>query len=98
MTHTLYFLLSNPTYLDRLRAEVDTAFDENNILNIDTLPKLRFLSACLNEVLRLVPGVPSGGPRSSGDTGVAVLGEFIPPNTTVTVVIGIQANYMICMP
>lgn len=87
LTYTLYFLLAQPHYLRRLRAEVDSVFDENKVLDTTSFSRLPFLNACLNETLRLVPGTPSGGQRSvDASGGLVICNEVIPEGTALTIV------------
>ncbi|KAI5891179.1 cytochrome P450 [Schizophyllum commune H4-8] len=69
--------------LNRLRTELVDAFGDDLDLDHDTLLRLPYLDACVLEALRMVPPVAAGPPRTSGDVGYTVLGEYIPPKTVV---------------
>ncbi|KAJ7654920.1 cytochrome P450 [Mycena rosella] len=86
MTSLVWFLLSNQEYYRRVRLEIDTVFvDGDDPRDVSKHEQLQFLSACINETLRLHPPLPSNGPRGvdpkSG--GRVIAGRFIPAGTTV---------------
>jgi len=56
-----------------------------NALDVSKHPGLPFLSACVNETLRLHPPVPTNGPREvlQGRGGKVIAGRFIPEGTHV---------------
>ncbi|KAI5795129.1 cytochrome P450 [Geopyxis carbonaria] len=86
MTHTIYALLKTPRALATLRAEIATVLtDEDIIAPHDKVKHLPYLRACIDEALRLYPPVCFPLPRRTPPEGAAVLGEFLPGNTQVSV-------------
>ncbi|KAF7377786.1 hypothetical protein MSAN_00202000 [Mycena sanguinolenta] len=86
LNSTVWFLLSNPECYRRVRQELDTVFsDGDDPLDVNKQPELHFLSACINEALRLHPPLPSNGPRQVhlGQSGKTIAGRFIPEGTSV---------------
>ncbi|KAL1709433.1 cytochrome P450 [Schizophyllum commune] len=69
--------------LDRARTELLDAFGDDLDLDHDTLLRLPYLDACVQEALRIMPPVAAGPPRTSGDVAYTVLGEYIPPKTVI---------------
>lgn len=66
----MFYLLSAPEVIEKLRAELETvipATDPTATPPLSTLEQLPYLSACVNEALRLSYGVGSRLPRSSPD-------------------------------
>ena len=59
------------------------AFGDDLDLDHDTLLRLPYLDACMQEALRIMPPVAAGPPRTSGGVGYTVLGEYIPPKTVI---------------
>ena len=54
-----------------------------DVTDIETLSRLPYLNALINETLRLHPALPSGGARETGPKGIMVGGTFVPGNTTI---------------
>ncbi|KAJ7461561.1 cytochrome P450 [Mycena latifolia] len=82
----IWFLLSDPDYYRRVELEIDNVFaDGDDPLDVSKHEELTFLSACINEALRLHPPLPSNGPRQvdpySG--GRIIAGRFIPEGTNI---------------
>jgi cytochrome P450 len=79
-----YLLLRNPEKMKKLVAEVRALREEE--LTLETLPRLEYLSACLEESLRCYPPVPVALPRVVPKGGAMVAGEWLPEK--------VKANYM----
>ncbi|KAJ6495407.1 high nitrogen upregulated cytochrome P450 monooxygenase 2 [Mycena sanguinolenta] len=87
LSSVVWFLLSLPEYYQRVQQELDEVIvDGDDPLDVKKHQELHFLSACINESLRLHPPVPSkGGSRQIPFTqrGRSIAGRFIPPGTSV---------------
>jgi cytochrome P450 len=66
LANAIFYLLTHPTAMDRLRTELDEAADDtdfNTAIESSRLAELKYLQAVLNETMRLAPAVPSGTQR-----------------------------------
>ncbi|KAF8930172.1 hypothetical protein BGZ58_008423 [Dissophora ornata] len=85
MTNTLMYLVANPRTLKRLREELDQATASNPsgaVPTYDQVRNLPYLTACINESMRLRPVAATGLPREvTEDTIMA--GHRIPKGTIV---------------
>ncbi|KAL1751835.1 cytochrome P450 [Schizophyllum commune] len=87
----LYYLSLNPLRMRRIQEETDLLYEaaivdeHGNTLDVAKLMKLPYLSACVDEVLRLMPPLAWGPPRTTGPQGAMICGRFVPPNTTISV-------------
>jgi cytochrome P450 len=83
LTTTTYYLLSDPSILEKATEEVRSTFTELSQIDNESLQLLTNLPAVIEEGLRLFPPTPFGASsRSHGATTVA--GNFIPHGTTVS--------------
>lgn len=78
-------ILRHPTIYKRLKDEVRSNFKTEADLNFEDLVKLPFMTACIEEGLRIFPSAPIGFVRTVPRGGDTVDGEFIPEGTTVSV-------------
>ncbi|KAF7344416.1 hypothetical protein MSAN_01922800 [Mycena sanguinolenta] len=87
LSSVVWFLLSAPQYYRRVQQEIDQVIVHgDDPLDTKKHQELHFLSACINEALRLHPPLPSkGGSRQIlfNQHGRSVAGRFIPPGTSV---------------
>ncbi|KAI4720850.1 cytochrome P450 [Aureobasidium sp. EXF-10727] len=83
-TETTATLLS-PTARDRLTRELRSAFACDADITIEALQQLPYLSACIEEGMRLYPPIPTGLPRQVPQGGARICGEWIPEDVTVSV-------------
>ncbi|KAF9961169.1 hypothetical protein BGZ70_008346 [Mortierella alpina] len=85
ITNTLMYLVKNPSTLKRLREELDQATASNPMGALPTYDQVRnlsYLTACINESMRLRPVAATGLPREiTEDTVLA--GYKIPKGTVV---------------
>ncbi|KAF9907196.1 hypothetical protein BX616_000506 [Lobosporangium transversale] len=85
ITNTLMYLLKNPKTLERLREEIDQATANNSagaLPSYDQIRNLPYLTACINESMRLRPVAASGVPREV-DEDANICGYTIPKDTIV---------------
>jgi len=72
------YLLKSPESLKELVAEIRGAFTHDEEMTVDRVTKLPFLSAVIEEGLRLCPPVPAILPRWVPPEGDFVCGEWLP--------------------
>lgn len=75
---TTGYLLRYPTCLATLVKEIREGFEEESDITLAAVSKLPYLSAVIEEGLRMAPPVPSGLPRVAPVGGATVCGEWIP--------------------
>ncbi|CAM1501964.1 Fc.00g039480.m01.CDS01 [Cosmosporella sp. VM-42] len=86
MNNVVYWLLKNPRCIAKLREEVDSVLDPDEIIApYDKVKHLPYLRACLDESLRITPPTTFGLPRRTPPEGSNILGDFIPGDTTVSI-------------
>ncbi|XHG06437.1 hypothetical protein AWENTII_009632 [Aspergillus wentii] len=78
-----YLLTTHPAIMERLVEEVRGMFKSEDEINIQSVNKLTYMLACLNEAMRFYPPVPTGMPRTVSKNGCQILGNFVPENTIV---------------
>ena len=78
---TILFLLKEPEYFQYLSKEIRDKFESYHDITPSSLTSLRFLHACLEESLRLLPGNNTGLPRIS--PGAVIDGYYIPKKVSV---------------
>ncbi|KAF2108883.1 cytochrome P450 [Lophiotrema nucula] len=79
-----WYLLKHPEAYTKLTEEIRSSFESDADINIETLQRLKYLRACLEEGLRMYPPVPIGLPCLVPQQGAEVCGEWIPGGTTVS--------------
>jgi cytochrome P450 len=83
LANAVYYLITRPECMARLRAELDEAAGQGAgcdvDVNADKLTELKFLQAVINETLRLQPAVPNGVQRTPPPEGgyVIVAGQYV---------------------
>lgn len=83
LTGVTYLLLANPAAMDRLKAEVRSAYACDEDITLSSVAGLSYMLACLNEALRRYPPVPTGMPRVTPRGGATVAGNAVPEGTVV---------------
>ncbi|KAF2399643.1 cytochrome P450, partial [Trichodelitschia bisporula] len=78
------FLLRYPKVYLKLKDEIRGAFEAENEICLATVSELPYLSACLEENLRMFPPAPIGFLRSIQSEGDVVDGHHIPGGTAVS--------------
>ncbi|KAH6880645.1 cytochrome P450 [Thelonectria olida] len=85
LTNAIYLLFKNPHVLCQVRRELDYAFPSDTVLSYDTVSKLPFLKACIEESLRVRPASSMGLPQVVPKGGRMIAGHFINEDVTVSV-------------
>ncbi|KAJ8090639.1 hypothetical protein PM082_018196 [Marasmius tenuissimus] len=83
-----FLILAHPDCYKQLQAEIDSVYPpESDAMDTSKHSSLEYLNACLNESLRLIPPLPTGGLREvpKGCGGRIIAGHFIPEGTQVHV-------------
>ncbi|KAL4803800.1 hypothetical protein BDV18DRAFT_153642 [Aspergillus unguis] len=85
-----YYLLKNPSYMERVRSELDSAVRDGVIENRPSglvtwseSQNLPFLDACIKEAFRICPAAGLLLERVVPDQGIEIAGEFIRGGTIV---------------
>jgi hypothetical protein len=97
LSGTTNYLLRNPTTLAKLVREIRGTYEVEAEINLSTLGKLPYLSAVIEEGLRMAPPVPSGLPRVVPKGGGKVCGEWLPEGVSspcVTVFVLLLASFL----
>ncbi|HKJ11518.1 MAG TPA: cytochrome P450 [Ornithinimicrobium sp.] len=84
LSFTLYFLMKNPEYFERARAEVDEVFGNDAWPTYEQVHSLTYITQVLEESLRLWPTAPVFNRAPSEDTLLGGMYE-VPAETPVTV-------------
>jgi cytochrome P450 len=79
-----YLLLKNPEKRVRLTSEVRSAFQDTDQMTLQGVKQLHYLSACIEETLRLYPPTPTGTARIIPHPGSTICGSFIPGGVSVS--------------
>jgi cytochrome P450 len=96
LSGTTNYLLRNPATLAKLVREIRGTYEVEAEINLSTLGKLPYLSAVIEEGLRMAPPVPSGLPRVVPKGGGKVCGEWLPEGVSsrVTVFVLLLASFL----
>jgi cytochrome P450 len=85
MSGTLFLLVHHPAALARLTDELRVTFSNDDEIHMgQQLNSCKFLQACINESLRLLPSVPNFPLRVVQEGGMQIDKEFIPAGSTVS--------------
>ncbi|TVY84611.1 Cytochrome P450 monooxygenase apf7 [Lachnellula suecica] len=79
----IFYLLRNPSTMERIVEEVRGAFESSEEIHNPKLGALPYLHACIEETLRLNPPKASSLPREILKGGLTIDGHFLPEGTTV---------------
>jgi cytochrome P450 len=78
LTATTYLFLREPEVYAKLVREVRTRFKSQSEITVDTVSKLEYMIAVLQEGLRYYPPVPTGFPRIVPPEGDKISGYYVP--------------------
>jgi cytochrome P450 len=81
----LFHLLHQPEKFERLVHEIRSSFKTDEEMSMDKVFQLKYLTACIDEGLRVYPPVPAGLERVVPKGGAPIAGEIIPGGTVVLV-------------
>ena len=72
--------------LEKLRAELATVMGDSHQLpeNLSAIEQLPYLTACINESMRLFPAIPGPFPRLVPPSGLVISGHYLPGGTIVS--------------
>lgn len=82
LTGATYMLAKNPRVMTKLVTEVENAFADENSIDFVGSASLPYLSAVVDETIRLFPPGPNTQPRITPSGGNMVLGDHIPGNVS----------------
>ncbi|KAK4941794.1 hypothetical protein LTR10_018398 [Elasticomyces elasticus] len=85
MASALFHLLKTPAAMRRLTEEVRAAFNREEDIDVNSSSKLEYLSATINEAMRLGPPSVIGVPRVVPGKGEEICGKWVPGGTFVSV-------------
>jgi cytochrome P450 len=84
LTGTVQYLLRNPTKLERLKSEIRQRYATPGDITMASVSTLPYLTAVLNEGMRLCPPAPSMRPRSVPRGGAVVCEQWLPEGVGLT--------------
>ncbi|KAL0933325.1 isotrichodermin C-15 hydroxylase [Colletotrichum truncatum] len=80
-----FLLLKHPDVLRRLEKEIRSSFEKSDDININSVSKLAYMLAVLNEALRMYPPVLSGSVRRVPTHGGRIASRSVAAGTLVEV-------------
>ncbi|KAL0934929.1 cytochrome P450 [Colletotrichum truncatum] len=92
MSGLTFLLLKNPRVLERLTAEVRSAFSHRDDITFTGVNSCKYLLACIEETLRIYPPSPQPHHRVVPPGGATVDGEFLPGGISVSIPIYAASN------
>lgn len=78
----VYYLCMNKNAYDKVRDEVRAAFQNESDITFTSVPQLPYLSAVVDESLRIHPPAPVTLPRRTIPEGNVIDGHFVPGNVS----------------
>ena len=78
-----YYLLRNPSILEKLRAEVRSSFTSYEEITAAKANSLKYLRAVAQEAMRVYPPLPFALPRVVPRNGSTVDGHFLPAGVSI---------------
>lgn len=80
LTAATYYLTKYPKVLQKLREEITANFTSNEDIHLDTVGRLPYLNAVVQEVLRIYPPAAGIFARRTKMEGAMVDGKYVPGN------------------
>jgi len=80
-----YYLLSTPSAMAKLTAEIRSAFKSESEINMASVQSLKYTHAVIHEGLRLFPPLPGSMRRIVPAEGRLIAGHYMPGGTIVVV-------------
>jgi cytochrome P450 len=77
---TIYFLALYPEIREKLRAELKSCMESDDVLNMANTARSPYLHAVINESMRMYPPIPGGMRRRTPPEGHTISGIDIPPD------------------
>jgi len=78
-------LLRHPRVYTKLKDEIRSRFNSENEINLQAVNDLPYLTACIEEGLRIFPPAPIGFLRTIQPGGDTIDGLYVPGGTAVSV-------------
>jgi cytochrome P450 len=78
-----YYLLKNPSLMEKLQDEVRSAFSCYEDINASSAATLKYLKAVAQEAMRVYPPLPFALPRVVPKRGSTVDGNFLPEGVRI---------------
>lgn len=85
LTGIINYLIRSPSKLQILVDEIRLSFKTEDAIDITSLSRLPYLTAVVNEGLRLCPTIPDGMRRQISVGGASVAGHYLPGGTVVSI-------------
>jgi hypothetical protein len=79
-----YYLLTNGQAMDKLKAEVRSAFESAEEISVSSVARLSYLSAVISETLRMYPPQPADLVRIVPPEGANIAGHLVPGGVSET--------------
>ncbi|KAK8121767.1 trichothecene c-15 hydroxylase [Apiospora sp. TS-2023a] len=80
-----YMLCTHPEILAKLKEEIDSSFDSEDQITLLSAQRLKYLTAVLDETLRIYPAAVGSVPRLIQPHGEVIGGYFLPGGTSVDI-------------
>lgn len=74
----MFYLLKKPETLQKLTREIRQSFNSEDEITLAKLADLSYLTATVNEILRVYPPFTGGFPRITPPRGEVILGRYVP--------------------
>ncbi|RII17407.1 hypothetical protein CUC08_Gglean002502 [Alternaria sp. MG1] len=85
LTGATYLLCTHPEVLTKLKEEIDSSFDSEEQITLLSAQRLKYLTAVIDETLRIYPAAVGSVPRLIQRHGEVVGGHVLPGGTCVDI-------------